>query len=306
MKNSLLRFPLVLLVAGSAGWLHANDDSFHAPDSLVLKNGNVIHGLILKNTKDAIIIQEKFGENTYPKGDIVRIRDEANVNIEYTDINRKGELPAWRVIANDLRLNDNIHSLVEVPATIIDTGDFKNIPYISFRANKDIELNIYGDPEDPAAIEMGIYGFKSGIPRLRRTLRAYLAGFLSTKEEVAALYSLPFTGGKKTVGNITLEITPKSAPDSYGAWWITLYNKAELDRVRLDDAEYAKLVRPMSEVWEGNKLRANAWSDEQLEQSQRIRQANAQDGVILRGFYRDQNGDFRLITDKAVIPSKVN
>jgi len=306
MMNSALRLVLCVTLINSAGFLHAEGGPAEAPDSLVLKNGHVIRGLILKNTKDEIVMQEKFGENIYPKSDIVRIRDEADVNLEYTDINRKGDLPAWRVIANDLRTNDSIQSLVEVPATIIDNGDFVNIPYISFRANRDIELNIYGDPEDPSAVELGIYGAKSGNDKLRRTLRAYLAGYLTSREEVAALYSLPFTGGKKTVGEITIEITPKSAPDSYGAWWITLYNQSELDSIRLDDAEYAKLVRPMDEIWDGNKLRANAWSEDQMAMSNRLRQADAKDGVLLRGFYRDKSGDFRLITDKAVIPAKVN
>lgn len=303
--NSILRFSAGFLLLASL-FVRADDGPNGAPDSLVLKNGNVVRGLILKNTKDSIVMQEKFGENTYPKSEIVRIRDEANVNLEYTDIDRKGELPAWRVIANDLRTNDAIKSLVEVPATIIDNGDFKNIPYLSFRVNKDIELNIYGDPQDPSALELGVYGHRSGDDKLRKTLRAYLAGFLTTRQEIAALYSLSFKGGKATVGNLTIEITPKDAPDSYGAWWITLYNKAELDSIRLDDAEYAKLVRPMDEVWDKDKLRPNAWSTAEMHESERIRQIGDNAPVLLRGFYRDENGEFRLITDKSVVPTKVN
>ena len=85
-----------------------------------------------------------------------------SIHALYTEMNRKGKLPSWRVIANDLRTHDTIKSLVEIPATVIDNGEFKNVPYKSFRVNNDVELNIYGDPENPAGIELGIYGPKSG------------------------------------------------------------------------------------------------------------------------------------------------
>ena len=91
----------------------------------------------------------------------MRIIDNADAKALYTDINRKGKLPSWRVIANDLRTHDAIKSLVEIPATVIDVGDFKNVPYKSFRVNNEVELNIYGDPENPAGVELGIYGPRS-------------------------------------------------------------------------------------------------------------------------------------------------
>ncbi len=71
----------------------AADDEFKAPDSIVLKNGKVVSGLIVRNTALSVVMQEKDKENTYPKSDIVRIRDEANVGMAYTEIDRKGELP---------------------------------------------------------------------------------------------------------------------------------------------------------------------------------------------------------------------
>lgn len=172
MMNSAHRlFPAVFLLICSSACLRAADDSFHPPDSLVLKDGTVVHGLIIKNTRDSVLIQQKFGESNYPKSRIVRINDNADTNALYTDINRKGKLPSWRVIANDLRTHDAVKSLVEIPATVIDVGDFINVPYKSFRVNNDVELNIYGDPENPAGVELGIYGPRSEDMRLRKILR---------------------------------------------------------------------------------------------------------------------------------------
>ncbi len=166
IMNSARRLvPAIFLLISFGASLRAADDSFRAPDSLVLKDGTVVRGLIIKNTRDSVLIQQKFKEVDYPKSHIVRINDNADTEILYTDLNRKGKLPSWRVIANDLRTHDAIKSLVEIPATVIDVRDFKNVPYKSFRVNNDIELNIYGDPENPAGVELGIYGPRSGDMR---------------------------------------------------------------------------------------------------------------------------------------------
>ena len=299
----LLPASVFALMLGHSPATFGQDDSFKAPDSIVLKGGRVVQGLIIKNSRDAVLIQEKFGENSYPKSEIVRIRDEANIGVWFSDINRKGDLPAWRVIANDLRTHDEIKSLVEIPATLIDAGEFKNVPYKSFRVNDNIEMNVYGDPEDPAGLEIGIYGSKSNNDKLRRTLRAYLAGFLTTREEVAALYGLNFNGEIRQAGEIVLEVTPKNAPDAYGAWWISLYNKNKLAAARLDDAEYDRLVRPMNEVIDKKgRVIANGWTDDQIDLSEKLDDLGNSAKVLLRGFYRDKNGDFRLITDESTSP----
>jgi hypothetical protein len=278
--------------------LFAQDDAFKAPDSLVLKNGRTVRGLIIKNSRDEVLIQEEFEENSYPKSEIVRIRDEANIGTMFTDINRKGDLPAWRVIANDLRTHDEIRSLVEIPATVIDNGEFRNVPYKSFRVNNNVELNIYGDPDDPAGVEMGIYGSRSGNHKLRTVLRAYMAGFLTTRAEIAAMYALDFKGAILQAGDITLEITPKDAPDAYGAWWISLYNKRKLADARLDDTAYARLVRPVSEVIDKHgHVISGGWSEKEAGHSEKLHKTGKSARVLLRGFYRDKNGDFRLITE---------
>ncbi len=276
----------------------ASDDSFRAPDSLVLVDGTIVRGLIVKNTSDAVLIQQENRELNIPKKKIVRINDNTDVNALYTEITRKGKLPSWRVIANDLRTHDTIKSLVEIPATVIDVGDFKNVPYKSFRVNQDIELNIYGDPENPAGVELGIYGSRSGNQKLRKTLRGYLAGFLTTRQEIAALYSVGLEKGITQVGDITMEITPKDAPDAYGAWWVSLYNRKDLQRVRLNDTEYARLVRPVNEVInKDGQVISGGWSKKDAHLSRKMHELGDSAKVILKGFYRDDDGTFRLITE---------
>jgi hypothetical protein len=278
--------------------VHGRNGSFHAPDSLTLLDGTVVHGLIIKNSRDSVLIQQETGELDIPKSKIVRIIDNADRNVLYTGMNRKGQLPSWRVIANDLRTHDAVKSLVEIPATVIDVADFKNVPYKSFRVNEDVELNIYGDPENPAGVELGIYGPRSADKKLRKLLRGYLAGFLTTRQEITALYSLGLDKGKTQVGDIVLEITPANAFDAYGAWWVSLYNPTGLNKVRLSDAEYSRLVRPFNEVvGKQGRIISGGWSRKDAERSRKIREQGSSAKVILKGFYRDDNGVFRLITE---------
>ena len=298
-----IRTAVVILVLVSARlYCASGDGSFKAPDSLVFKDGRTVYGVIIKNTVDSVIFQEEFAEVTYPKSKILRIRDEPDVGVAYTDMLRKGALPPWRVIANDLRTRDGIKSLVQIPATTIDNGVFKDVPYLSFRANESVEVNIYGNPADPAGIELGIYGSLSGNEKLQNILRSYLAGFLTSRAELAALYTIDFKGGIRTAGDLTIEITPKTAPDAYGAWWISLYNRKNLESVRMHPADYARLTKPSSEVVDKNgRVIASGWTISDLKKSKHGKLSDSTH-VILRGFYRDANGDFRLLTQNKSTP----
>jgi hypothetical protein len=272
---------------------HAVDEAFRAPDTIILKDGRTARGLIVKNSAHEVTLQERYSEVTYPKSEISRIIDIPDIGTEYTDINRKGDLPNWRVIVNDLRQNDIVRTFEEIPAVKVDTGVFRNVPYKSFRINGAIEFNIYGDPEDPAAIEFGVFGWKSNLPRVKKTLRAYLAGFLANRQEVAALYAVGLKEGKQQAGNVVIEVTPKHALDAFGAWWISIYNPKALDAVRLSDAEYDAITLPANQVvGVGGRVKKQQWTKADLGHASRM--DDDADEVIQRGFYRDKNGVFRM------------
>ncbi|MEO8206323.1 MAG: hypothetical protein ABI615_09085 [Chthoniobacterales bacterium] len=268
-----------------------------APDTIVLKDGTVIHGLIVQNTRNSVTIQEKYEEQTYLKSQITRIRDEADLGTTITNVERKSSLPPWRLIANDLRSDDSVKYFEEIPATVVDVGPFKNVPYISFRINSNIELDIFGNPDHPAGISVGIYGSRSGNARLQRICREFVAGYLTTRAEIAALYSLDKKGGVKDAEDMTLEITPPDAPDAYGAWWVSVYNKKALNKERLKDSEYAKLTTSVSSVVNNKgEVYPNVWSREEIKESYRASAGSGKNSKIYaRGFYRDADGVFHII-----------
>ncbi|MCE9542997.1 MAG: hypothetical protein K8R38_05690 [Verrucomicrobia bacterium] len=296
MKHSFL-FPVLLFLG--AGVIHAKTDLSDKrlmPDTIVMNDGTEIHGLILRNDAQKVILQERMTEVEIPKSYIRRIRDEGNAGVYFADIIDPGKLPPWRMIVQDLRTSDNIRSLLQVPATSIDNGYLKNIPYLSFKVNKRIEMNVYGNPEDPVCLEFGVYAHGEKITEFKKIIRAYLAGILQSRAEIAALYGLDEMGGKKQVGKFTFEVTPPEASDAYGGWWISVYDAARLDRARLSDAAYRKVTLPFREVNRSNgELR-----HEQLMKHERFLTDTmlSLGGTVpdRMGFYRDRAGDLKLLT----------
>jgi hypothetical protein len=299
----LFAFAMVVFAAFASTPLAAQTDSM-TPDTVIMKDGRRYKGLIVHNTSDTVTIQTPFAEVTVSKSDVTRIQDESDESIYFTAMQRRGSLPPWRVIVNDLRLHDKIKSFEQIPATVIDSGEFRNIPYQSFRINKDVELNIYGDPEDPSAVEVGVYGPRKNYRQLHTMLRQYLAGYLTSRDELQALYSIcTDTGGSAKAGSMLLSITPPDDPESFDAWWVGISNPRELDAIRLSDAEYARIVRPVNEVFdkEGNLLTMTQWKQEDANLSRRLSKMGDNAQVFLRGFYRDENGRFQLLPDSSSV-----
>jgi hypothetical protein len=302
MKRQILP---ALLVATTLG-LHAADSPVNPdPDTIFMNDGTSKKGLIIRNDVNEVVLQQRIGEVVIPKAYISRIDDESS-EVYFAELVKRGKLPPWRMIVMDLRSDDSIRSFRQIPATAIDNGYLRNIPYLSFRINERVEMNVYGNPEDPVAIEFGIYERKtSEIDRFKKITRTYLAGLLNSRREVAALYSLDDKGGQRTVGDLTFKVTPPDAPDAYGGWWISIYEQKRLDAFRVPDAIYRKNTLSFGEVNHGNGiLRAG---NEAVFNKFLQSNMSAWSGMIpdLRGFYRDRMGDLKLLLSrKQAVPAQ--
>jgi hypothetical protein len=267
-----------------------------APDTIFMNDGSEMHGLIIRNDAKKVVLQQRMGEVEIPKTSIRRIDDQPDSGVFFADVIDPNKLPPWRIIVQDLRTDDSIRAFRQIPATTIDNGYLKNIPYLSFRINKRVEMNVYGDPEHPVCLEFGVYERGENIIRFKNIIRAYLAGILQSRAEIAALYSLDKNGGKAKAGKLVFEVTPPTAPDAYGGWWISIYDPSRLDQARIPEAEYRMNTLPFDAVnHNSGALRSDRIStfDHFLSTTQ-----DAWNGVIpnLRGFYRDGMGALKLDT----------
>ena len=300
MKRPFLAATFLLLVLPFGRSESVSLESRLSPDSIFMNDGSVLHGLIVRNDAKMVTLQERMGEVEIPKAYIRRIDDQPDSGVYFASIVDPNKLPPWRMIVQDMRSDDSIKFFRQIPATTVESGYFKNIPYLSFRINKRVEMNVYGNPEDPVGIEFGIYERGEKITNFKKIIRAYLAGILQSREEIEALYKLDEKGGKAKVGKFIFEITPPTAPDSNGGWWLSIYEPGRLDRFRVSDAEYRKNTLPFDVVnhSSGELRRDRIHSfDHFLSNSMK-----AWSGMIpnLRGFYRDSMGQLALITPEAL------
>ncbi|MEI8294125.1 MAG: hypothetical protein WCG66_09075 [bacterium] len=296
MHSSTLKWSAIFLILLAPVFLKGQNEGYAEPDSVLLKDGSTERGVIVKNTADMVFLQQRYRIAEIPKSTIVRIFDGVDTGMEFTDAGKKGDLPSWRVMVNDIRNNDTVRSLEEIPPTLIDNGYLKNVPYLSFRINDYIEMNVYGNPDDPAAIEFGVYGKLSSSDKLRRTLRSFMAGFLSSRKEVAAIYSIPFSGGEKNAGDFRIRITPPTAPDAYRGWWICLYNPKALESARVSDEDYAKATLPPELVVDrSGKVKPGFAGQRGLPHSLRVQTGGDGESLFALGFFRDPVAGLRLL-----------
>jgi hypothetical protein len=133
--------------------------------------------------------------------------------------------------------------LEQIPATVIDTGVLRHVPYKSFRAGN-FEINIYGDPDEPAGLEVGIYKSLVLSQRAKNQCLEFMAAVLNDPADRDMLKSLQLKQDIRRRDRLTFEVTPETAEDAYGGWWISVYDSTALDRSRASPQELAAITVP--------------------------------------------------------------
>ncbi len=205
-----------------------------AVDEILLKSGNRISGTIVAQSKDRVIMQVGEGTVVYSKRAIRRIYDGITRNPPIIELPAGNELPPWWIPLADLYAEDWVTTVENIPATPIGSGSFKNVPYLSFRANTNYELNIYGDPKNPAGIEIGHFSKKMPGKDVVSHCREFLVSYLTELDQIETLYELDARGGSQNVGGLTIQITLPSQGDADGGWWLLVYNPELIAASRKD------------------------------------------------------------------------
>lgn len=279
LRLSLTAVVLFLAMAGGswAGLAAAQpwSDS-EARDEVILLNGETLRGRILVENRDSVVLLMNDRHISIDKKEVERIYDRPDRDMTFTDLlPQAGHFPPWWVPAYDLFYSDWVKEFAQVPATVIDAGDFQNVPYLSFRANRNYELNIYGNPERPAGLEIGIYGWRRSDAKTRTKLREFITSYLHSIAEIRALESLPDSGGKVESNGLSIEITPPSAPDSYGAWWVSIWYPRALAQARLSPEALAERSQSLDQTL-AETTSATNWTKKELQKIERKIAADAE------------------------------
>lgn len=213
-------------------------------DSIILKDGNILIGNILRQDNDRVVIELDYGVFNIPISRIQTVKREAAEQASTNEPLVSGQvIPPWRNIVNRVNTMSWVTGYQQIPATVIDTGVFKDVPYLSLRINDDYELNIYGDPDKPVAVEIGIYRRLLDSETAKNNCLNFIAELMPASVPKSVFSQLSRTGAdKKDIGELSFETTPPTAADSYGGWWITVYNEREVDQARASQKELSVIT----------------------------------------------------------------
>ncbi|HEX9046546.1 MAG TPA: hypothetical protein VF988_05920, partial [Verrucomicrobiae bacterium] len=123
-------------------------------DTVLLSNGNSVSGTVVQTNGDVILLLTDDAAFNYAKSDVKEIKSSPPPT---TLLATEERLPNFRNAVLSLSRQTWATNLIPIPATVIDKGVLRNVPYSSFHCGEDYEVNVYGDPEHPVGIETGVY-----------------------------------------------------------------------------------------------------------------------------------------------------
>lgn len=119
----------------------------------------------------------------------------------------------------------------EIPPTTIDEGVFRGVPYKSYRSG-DYEINVYGDPDNPAGVEIGVYGATVMSGTAKDDCRDFFAASLPDPKDVDLLKAMNLSKDSRRKDGLTFEVSPPNAEDSYSGFWISVFDTLKLQQAR--------------------------------------------------------------------------
>jgi hypothetical protein len=210
-------------------------------DVVATKSGREIEGVVLQENDTSVVVQLKSGTLSYPRDQIASIKRTPAEAPKATETRKAGPFPAWDTIIQSLAAKPWASDLKQIPATVVDKGVMRRVPYQSYRFGKDYELNIYGDPAKPAAVEMGVYRGLLRDDKAKSACVEFVASLLGDAD-ATTLRHLDRVKDSVVQGHLSLEITPETDEDAYGGWWVSVYDEAALDKARASDEEMKEIT----------------------------------------------------------------
>lgn len=228
-------------------------------DHVTMSSGREFDGQVLQESDASITFRLDHGTITVPRSSIVRVQKVApppparptpSVGVPPTaaPITKPTSQPAqriqgWEPVTSRLAKQPWATNLLQIPATVIDRGQMRYVPYSSYRCGEDYEVNIYGDPDAPAGVEIGIYRGPLRNDQAKANCIEFIASLLSPAD-AAKVRSVNRAKDLMTRDGLTIEVTPETAEDAYGGWWVSVYSEKGLDAARATEEEIARITVP--------------------------------------------------------------
>jgi hypothetical protein len=109
-------------------------------DTLVFSSGRTVNGTVLQTNENNILLLNDYGALNYSRSIIKEVRIERAEDLYVASTNR---FPSSKQALLLLSRRPWASNLKQIPATVIDKGILRNVPYISFRCGGDYEAKPY-------------------------------------------------------------------------------------------------------------------------------------------------------------------
>ncbi len=229
-----LPFLVLVLAAATA----ARADVVH------LTNGGTLEGVILSESTEGITVRLKYGTTRIPRAEIESIEKSGSDEPAPGPIAR---LADWQRCVAAIAARPWGKDLRQIPATVVDAGVLAMVPYISHAAGER-EFNIYGDPDAPSCLEIGLRGSLLTNAAAKQDALDLLASLLGDAKDREVLLALDLAQDKEVREGLTFEVTPETAEDAYGGWWVSVYDEALVEKQRATELEMAEIAASREEL----------------------------------------------------------
>lgn len=254
MKKSLV---IAFICLSAIYW---NTPSVSA-DTLVMFNNTTVSGTIIQTNGDNILVLANYAAFNFSKANIKDIK--AGTVEGFSNASR---IPNFKNALLFLSKQPWATNLTPIAATVIDKGILRNVPYTSFRCGEDYEVNVYGDLNNPAGIEIGVYRRLLQDASAKRSCIEFISDVLGQAADREIVQSLDLNKDTKTRDGLTFEISPPTEEDSYNGWWISVYSEQKLNLARASDKELSDISLTKSDALkEANQSDSpDSWSTNEL------------------------------------------
>jgi hypothetical protein len=238
-------------------------------DIILLKNGGKLEGVITHDKGDEVVVRLKYATVELDRSEIQEIIKKETPS----GVAKAARLPRWDRCVEAGAKREWEGKWQQVPALVVEEGPLKNVPYMSFRSGN-YEFNLYGDPDAPAGVEIGVYKDLLKSDAAKKKCLETMADMMGDLKDAEVLKGLGLKEIKKEREGFVFEITPETAPDAYEGWWISVYDTAAIEKARASQEELDKITATREEM---ERLQKEA-----KEEDRKRREAEAQAKAIVK------------------------
>lgn len=232
-------------------------------DTLLFPKGDPMTGTVLQTNRDEVLFLTDFGTMRFALASLKSIKIDQPEAAELKSTNR---IPTFKSLLTLLSRQAWATNLEQIPATVIDNGMLRYVPYLSFRCADDYEINVYGDPASPAGIEVGVYRKLVTDSSAKDNCIKLVSDALGQSADKQIIPSLNLEKDQNGSAGLTFEITPPTEPDAYAGWWISVYDEAKINKARASEEEMKRISVSKQEMARQAQV-IGSWTKEEAEKA---------------------------------------